>query len=312
MEAINRFIQSRIQNHYIKDCIVLLGGNGLKITLGFLLNVTLAKFFNPSEFGVYSTLMSVSLICVNITDFGYGNTMNRLVNLRGDPDRSILANTFMLKLALLAIFLTGLYAISPLLAGQLKALEGRQSLVRMLVVLVALESLFKFLLSTLQASGDFSRFSLVLILSNALRLAGVIVLYITHHLTFESILMLYMLSSTLLLLLHGGRWRLKFQVRPDLMKQINRFAIWVWLFIVVNSFFVKSDILLANFLQYDKKSIGNYALVFYFISLIGLLQEALFTQLLPKTSKFCKAEDFVRYYKDIQYIRWTAIALSAL
>jgi O-antigen/teichoic acid export membrane protein len=82
------------------------------------------------------------------------------------------------------------------------------------------------------------------------------------------------------------------------------------MFIIFNTLFVKSDILLINYLKYDKAIIGNYVLIFFFISLISLLQDAIFTQLLPKTSEFRCQSDFKKYYHDIKYIRIGAVIVS--
>jgi len=93
---------------------------------------------------------------------------------------------------------------------------------------------------------------------------------------------------------------------------VTQYAFWVWLFIIFNTLFVRSDILLINYLKYDEKVIGNYALMLYTISLISLLQMAVFTQLLPKTSKFTSRVDYQNYYKDIKYIRLGAVILSSV
>jgi len=78
----------------------------------------------------------------------------------------------------------------------------------------------------------------------------------------------------------------------------------------VGTLFVRSDILLMNYLKYDKAVIGNYVLIITFILLIPLLQEAIFTQLLPKTSRFSCKTDYQKYYTDIKYIRIGAVILS--
>jgi O-antigen/teichoic acid export membrane protein len=88
MEKLVRQLQFLRNNHYIRDAIILLSGNGLKIFIGFISNVILAKFFGAETLGVYGTLMAVSLVCVNFTDFGYGNTLNQLTNRNRDIQKS--------------------------------------------------------------------------------------------------------------------------------------------------------------------------------------------------------------------------------
>jgi O-antigen/teichoic acid export membrane protein len=312
METIKRIIPSRFFNHYINDWVVLFSGNSLKISLGFLLNMLLAKFFSPSDFGIYSTLMTISLISVNLTDFGYGNTLNRLTNLPNSDKKQILSAIFSLKTSFLIVFLLFFFIFSDVFTAGLRSLVGMEQTVRLLLVLIPAESYLKFLLSCLQANKDFRKLSRILVLSNVIRLSGVILLFWMGRLTFYVLLLLYAASSVFLILLHARGW--KFDLHPSkiLIRQINRYAVWVWLFIIANSFFVKSDILLANLFGYEKEIIGNYNLIFYFISLIGLLQETVFTQLLPKTSHFSGKNDFMAYFHETKYLRLGTVIFSAL
>jgi|GEM_PF-2166339 len=310
MEKLTRRLQFFNQNHYIKDAVILLSGNGLKIFIGFISNVILAKFFGAETLGVYGTLMAVSLICVNFTDFGLGNTLNQFTNRHRELQQEILSNIFILKVALLIFCLAVFYGSIDFIARHLTALEGRKELLKLLTILIACESFFKFLLSSLQAKQLFKRFSLLLIINNSIRLAGIVALYVLKLLTLKTIIILYAASFGLLIFSNSRVWSFLFRLNMSLVSKISRYAIWVWMFIIFNTLFVKSDILLINYLGYNKAVIGNYVLIFFFISLISLLQEAIFTQLLPKTSEFRRQSDYQKYYSDIRYIRIGALVVS--
>jgi O-antigen/teichoic acid export membrane protein len=199
MEKLTRRLQFFKQNHYIKDAVILLSGNGLKIFIGFISNVILAKFFGAEMLGVYGTLMAVSLVCVNFTDFGYGNTLNQLTNSHRDIQKEILSNIFILKISLLILFLAIFYFSIDFVSRYLTALEGRRDLLQLLIISIACESFFKFLLSSLQAKQLFKRFSLLLIINNSIRLAGIVLLYVLKLLTLKTIIMLYAASFGLLI-----------------------------------------------------------------------------------------------------------------
>jgi O-antigen/teichoic acid export membrane protein len=310
MEKLTRRLQFFNQNHYIKDAVILLSGNGLKIFIGFFSNVILAKFFGAETLGVYGTLMAVSLVCVNFTDFGFGNTLNQLTNRHRDIQKEILSHIFLLKFSLLIISLAIFYFSIDFVSQHLTALEGRKDLLQLLIISIACESFFKFLLSSLQAKQLFKRFSLLLIMNNSIRLAGIVALYILKLLTLKTIIILYAASFGLLIFSNSRIWSFSFRIDKSLIAKISRYAFWVWMFIIFNTLFVKSDILLINYLGYDKKVIGNYVLIFFFISLISLLQDAIFTQLLPKTSEFRRQSDYQKYYFDIKYIRIGAVIVS--
>lgn len=310
MEKLNQRLQFFQQNHYIKDAVILLSGNGLKIFIGFISNVILAKFFGAETLGVYGTLMAVALLCVNFTDFGLGNTLNQLTNRHRELQKEILSNIFILKMALLILFLAIFYCSIDFVSRHLTAIEGRKDLLQLLVIAIALESFFKFLLSSLQAKQLFKRFSLLLVINNSIRLAGIVALYLLKLLTLRTIIMLYTASFGLLLFSNASVWNFSFRFVPSLIAKISRYAFWVWMFIIFNTLFVKADILLVNYLGYNKAVIGNYVLIFFFISLISLLQEAIFTQLLPKTSEFRRQSDYKKYYSDIKYIRIGAVMAS--
>lgn len=310
MEKLKQRLQDFSQNHYIKDSLILLSGNGVKIFIGFVSNVILAKFFNAEMLGVYGTLMAVSLVGVNFTDFGFGNTLNQLSNRHQHLQKEILSHIFFLKMSLLILFLAIFYFFADPISQHLTSLEGRSDLIRLLIVSIAFESFFKFLLSSLQAKHLFKRYSLLLIINNSVRLTGIVVLYLFKLLTLKMIIILYAASFGLLIFSNASVWSFSFRLDKSLIAKIARYAFWVWMFIIVGTLFVRSDILLMNYLKYDKAVIGNYVLIITFILLITLLQEAIFTQLLPKTSKFsCKA-DYQKYYADIKSIRISVVILS--
>jgi len=292
MEKLSRLLTFIRNNHYIKDAVILFSGNGFKILIGFILNMVLAKFFGAENFAVYLTLMTVSLFSVNISDFGYGNTLNRLTNHQPENWREIFSTIFVLKITLLIGFLFIFYQLINYIALNLKSLEDRQDLLRLLIFLIAAESLFRFLLASLQAKHLFKRFSLLLVVNNSFRLAGIIIFYFFHLLTIKSIVILYSCSFLVLILTNCSFWRFSFERNFSSILKINYYALWVWLFIIFNTLFVKSDIIFINYLKYDKVVIGNYGLILTFISLIGLLQMSIFTQLLPKTSKFKIQADY--------------------
>lgn len=297
-------------NHYIKDGIILLSGNGLKMLIGFSLNLILAKFFGAEYLAIYGTLMSISLVIVNISDFGYGNTLTRLTNRYRRIHKEIFSTIFLLKIFLLLIFLGIFYYAIDFITANQTTLEGRQNLLKLLIFLIASESLFKLLLASLQAKHYFKRFSLLLILNNSFRLTGVILLYLLKKLTIESIIILYTVSFILLIFTNCKVWSFSVKKIFKIIPKVIQYAFWVWLFIIFNTLFVRSDILLINYLKYDKVVIGNYTLIIYTISLISLLQMTVFTQLLPKTSQFTSRVDYQNYYADIKYIRLGAVILS--
>lgn len=312
MEKLVRQVQVLRNNHYIRDAVILLSGNGLKIFIGFISNVILAKFFSAETLGMYGTLMAVALVCVNFTDFGFGNTLNRLTNRFRDIQQEILSNIFILKFSLLTLSLAIFYCSIDFISQYLTALEGRKDLLKLLVISIAFESFFKFLLSSLQAKQLFKRFSLMLIINNSIRLTGIVLLYILKLLTLKTIIILYAASFGVLIFSNSRIWSISFRLDASLISKISRYAFWVWMFIIFNTLFVKSDILLINYLGYDKAVIGNYVLIFFFISLISLLQDAIFTQLLPKTSEFRHQSDYKKYYSDIKYIRIGALIMSLI
>jgi len=310
MEKLARQLQFLRNNHYIRDAVILLSGNGLKIFIGFFSNVILAKFFGAEMLGMYGTLMAVSLVCVNFTDFGFGNTLNQLTNRQREPQKEILSNIFILKISLLILFLVIFYFSIDFISRHLTALEGSRDLLQLLIISIALESFFKFLLSTLQAKQLFKRFSLLLVINNSIRLAGIVLLYVLKLLTLKTIIILYATSFGLLIFSNFRIWSFSLRLDRALISKISRYAFWVWMFIIVGTLFIRADILLMNYLKYDKAVIGNYVLVITFILLITLLQDAIFTQLLPKTSKFSSKSDYQKYYSDIKYIRIGAVILS--
>ncbi len=312
MEKLARQLQFLRNNHYIQDAVILLSGNGLKIFIGFISNVILAKFFGAEKLAIYGTLMAVALLSVNITDFGFGNTLNQLANRHRSSQKEIFSNIFILKLSLLILFLLAFYQVRNIITNNLASLQGSHDLVQILIISVGCESLFKFLLSSLQAKHLFKRFSLLLILNNSVRLIGIVLLYLFKLLTLKTLLFLYIFSFSFLIFTNFKVWSFTFQLKLKMINKICNYAIWVWSFIIFNTLFTKADVLLVNYLHYEKTVIGNYVLILFFISLISLLQEAIFTQLLPKTSDFHTKNDFEQYYADIKYIRIGAICLSLI
>ena len=300
------------KNHYLKDTVILLGGNGVKLFLGFLINVILAKLLGPFNYGFYFTIMTIVLICVNISDFGLGNALNRLTRILKDQINEVLSVIFGLKILLLLIFLSLIYIFVPYISDFIKTFKQIDQYLRLAILLILAESVFRFILAIFQSQKRFKKYSLLLILNNSFRFSGIIILFIFSKLTILYVLLLYLTSFLILTITQFPAWKFRCNSLGIILKEVFPYAFWVWMFIIFNTLFVKSDILIANILNYSELVVGNYSLYITFVSIMNLIQASIFTQLLPKTMHFTKKHDYHNYYQEVNHIRIILVAFCFL
>jgi O-antigen/teichoic acid export membrane protein len=249
-------------------------------TLGAIFYFTLAKLLSTSEYGVFITATTLMTMLSSLADFGSNQTMIKFF-----PKDNFKFPKLALKLKVLSggvislifLFYSSLIAkyffLKPELAVSFKFV-GIGTLCLML---------FSFSYSLAQAQEKYTRWGLLFVGTNAVRLLGVVALYFMGILTAFSTIILFILLPALGFIfgLWGNEKILQTKDENSKIKEFLGFNKWVTGFVVLSTLASKVDtLMMGRFL--DLSSVAVYGLATQMVLVFQQLSLAIGAVTSPK------------------------------
>lgn len=249
-------------------------------TLGAIFYFTLAKLLSTSEYGVFITATTLMTMLSSLADFGSNQTMIKFF-----PKDNFKFPKLALKLKVLSggvislifLFYSSLIAkyffLKPELAVSFKFV-GIWTLCLML---------FSFSYSLSQAQEKYTRWGLLFVGTNAVRLLGVVALYFMGILTAFSTIILFILLPALGFIfgLWGNEKILQTKDENSKIKEFLGFNKWVTGFVVLSTLASKVDtLMMGRFL--DLSSVAVYGLATQMVLVFQQLSLAIGAVTSPK------------------------------
>src|SRR5712692_150487 len=284
-----------------RSWVILVSGSVVRMTLGFLASVLIARALGPAEFGVYVLLGAVSNIASALADFGLSDAAVKRVaeawarDPHTAPERG---QAFFWT----RIGVTGLVvAVGILLSGPLSerifSLSQRHSAVAAPCLLslaflgVAATALSGAMSALLQATGRFGRVSVVMLTNAGLTALLAVILALAGRLTLISALVVLGIGTSVASFLTGlyllpREWRPSLQDRNTLQvegRYLLGFGCWLGLanmFAVLTAYL---DVFLVNRWS-AAATVGAYGLALNLASKVDVVNNSLYMVLLPVAS----------------------------
>lgn len=288
-----------IRSAVFRDSAILLLGNGISAALGFLAAVIISRTLGPSDFGIISTAVAVTVVLTGLTDLGIGTGLVRFAarDIEANPARAsaLFIATLKLELALGALILIAAGSLARPLA---MLLGGSESLVSPLMWAFLAGfglSVSAYNSAVLQTYLKFKRLAILMVIYSAAKFLGLLFLLAIARLTVGSVLILYAVLAVanlglgFLLIPRDsiGAWNAPGQ--REALTELFSLSKWVMLSFFATSIAGRLDIFMLSHFR-DAAEVGHYAAAFQLASVFPLIIGAISTSLLPRVSRLADAE----------------------
>ncbi len=312
-------LKSILSTATFKQSQITVTGTLINGLLGFGFFIFLARFLGPSDFGLFIIAITTMVLIADIADIGTNTGLIRFVsaNLAANNDK---AYRF-LKLSLKIKFIT--WVISFIAVFFLAPFLAREVFHKMELILplqlagfgVGSALFFTFATSSLQAYQKYFLWSVVNILTNALRLLLILALGYFLILDLQSSLITYIalpfFGFFITLLILPTRKIIQSKNEFSLSKELFQYNIPVAIFTMIAAFSAKLDTYLTAVLL-SSKEVGIYGLANQLVVFLPQLVSALGLVSSPKFASFQNNEQMLVYFKKFQLLVSGLVVLGIL
>lgn len=291
------------------------------MAIGLISSVLIARALGPALFGLYVTLGAITNITGAVADFGLSSTAVKRISAARRDDPTAMQSRARVFVWIRLITAAGIIVPAILLAEPLsRLLLGRTDssfLLQLALVGVFATALSGTVTTLLQAARRFRRITVVTLTNAALTalLAGILAW--TGRLTIVTTLLVLGIGTSLASFVVG--WRLlpvglslHLPLRENLVdegRRLVRFSRWLWIANLLAMLAAQVDILLVNRWS-APAAVGAYALALNLAGKVDVVNQSLFTVLLPTASTL--DGDSVREYVWSELRRSGLICLALL
>lgn len=296
-----------------RSWMTIFGGDVLRMALGFIASVLIARALDPAAYGHYVVLGAVSGIAGATADFGLSaSAVRRIAAVRVD-DAALARRRarvfFWLRVAASVLTILPLVLFAGLfvsLLGLPAQVDGVSATALLLFTLLGVPAgaLSGAISTILQATGQFRHVALVLVANTALTVVLALGLWLAGQLTLVTALLVLGVSASLVTFLLARRflpaaWRLGplgWQALRAEALPLLRFGRWLWLASMLGVLALQLDILLLNRLSVAA-TVGSYGLALNLANKVDVVNRSLYTVLLPTASALKGRGDYARYIR---------------
>lgn len=290
-----------------KQSQITITGTILNGALGLLFYVVLARFLGPSEFGLLTIALTTLVLVADIADIGTNTGLVRFVSSSLAVSKEKAFRFLKLSLAIklitsLAVFIV-IFFLSPYLS--LNIFHKPQLILPLRLVGFGIGGalLFTFATSAFQAYQKYFLWSLINIVTNALRLLLIIVLGYYLKLNVENSLFIYIIMPFfgffLALFILPTRNILRSKDEFNLLKELLRYNTPVAVFSIIAAFSARLDTFL-NAALLSVREVGIYGAANQLVQIMPQLVSALGLVSAPKFASFQNSSQMLTYFRKFQ------------
>jgi O-antigen/teichoic acid export membrane protein len=287
------------------------GAEAGRLALGFIVSLVVARTLGPADYGTYAVLAAMVGIVGVVAEGGLSEAaVLRLARHEGDA-RAF----FWLRIALASAVIAVLCLLAPLLARSL-GIPDDGTLTRWALLGIVATACSGAASVLLQAAGGFGRMSTLTLFNTALTALLALFLALVQQLTIASALVVLGIGTSLATFALGLRL-----LRPDLQVpsltvlrreagELLRTGRWLWLAALLAMLAVNLDVVIVS-RNAVLETVGVYALAASVANKAGIVNNSLYTVLLPRVAHLAD-ERAVRQYLKESLRRGAVVALALL
>jgi O-antigen/teichoic acid export membrane protein len=301
---------------------VIVSGNIGRMALSFLASILIARHLGPADFGIYAVLGAMMNITGVIADMGLSaSAVKHIAAVRAtDPAQAQLWGQvlFWLRLGLAAVALLGGVLLAPLLARTVLDLPGQGLLVVLALMGAGAVALTGSINSILQGNNQFRPITIISLTNAGLTTILAVLLAFSGRLNLITALTILGIGTSLACFVLGLRllpagWTLAFPGWATLRRDgtvLARFGYWLGVANLLGMLTAYLDILLVNRLS-PPAEVGIYALALNLVAKVDVVNQSLYTVLLPTVSALEQSHRYRAYIRRV-LSRGALLALALL
>lgn len=302
-------LKSILKTATFRQSQITISGTIINGALGALFYILLARFLGPADFGLMTVSIVTFTLIADIADIGINTGLIRFVssNLAFNKEKAYKFLKLSLEVKLIAWIVSFLvvFFLAPFLATQIFHKFELILPLRLVAFGVGGALLFTFATSYMQASQKYFLWSLINIITNALRLVLVFALGYYLQLNVESSLFIYIIlpffGFFIALFILPSRDILNAKGEHSLSKEFFRYNIPVTVFTIIAAFSARLDTFL-NAALLSTKEVGIYGAANQLAQVVPQLVVALGLVAAPKFASFQNLNQMLTYFKKFQLL----------
>ncbi|MEW6698732.1 MAG: oligosaccharide flippase family protein, partial [Bacillota bacterium] len=287
-----------------KDSAIVLTGNFLGASIGFIATILITKTLGPAQFGLFSVALAVMDIASQFSDFGIGTGLVRFtcLYLNKDNQKANLMLKVSLKLKLIIatlVFLIGFFTSESLAVH----VFGKPELIfplKLAFIGAFGASLVGYISATLQARQSFTKFTFVNLINPIGKFALIGLLFLTYKLNLLSALTTVIILPFIAFLI-GSLIIPKDFLRAkgdenEAFHELFHFSKWILVSTFCVMIFQRLDVLMLTYFK-TAEVVGYYSAAYTFAFVFPLITGTITTILLPKVSEISENGHLREYTK---------------
>ena len=281
-----------------KDTVISLIGLAGTAGIGFIYTVILARYLEPSSFGVYSSITALASIIYSVGDFGFTSAIINFLPKLKDRVQTVINTGLTFQLLIALGFLISFIIVSTfnqvIIPGSLPyhlILAG---------ILVVNYLVFNLIQSIFSSERRFWRISIGQILDSGIKISLVFILLSTSKLSIATAITANIISSLFALVFTFGHRFVVIRLKIDkpIFSSMVVYAKWIAVSRVFTVMVSKVDVLLINILATSYLA-GIYSAANRVTLVFALLISSLNSVVNPRFSSFNTKEKIRNYIKKL-------------
>lgn len=295
---------SKIKSKTLQDLLKVLSGNIVAQGLGFLSIIIISRDLGPEQYGIFSLLLAIFTVAVQISDFGVSTSYVKYVSENLSKAKEIFITVILSKVALSLIIIVALYFLSGVISDFFFGSRKYQKLIELIAVAILFQSFFGVIIGHFQAIQNFKVFAYLNISHNLLKLISIII--ISFSFSQEKHLEYFILSYAFVVIflifsISIKNYKLFSYIKQfdfNYFIQIYKLGFWVFLSSLAVMVIMRLDIMMLQKMS-TSAEVGYYSVAMNLAMIFPLITTSLVTTLLPKMDEFLKNHTVKEYVKRV-------------
>jgi O-antigen/teichoic acid export membrane protein len=286
-------ILSKIKSKTLQDLLKVLSGNIIAQGIGFLAIIIISRDLGPKQYGVFSLLLAIFTVAVQISDFGVSTSYVKYVSENILKAKEIFVTVILSKVILSLLVITTLYFSAGLISDFFFESREYKRLIEIIAIAILFHAFFAVIVSHIQAVQNFKIFAYLNIAHNFLKLLSVIIVAFAFsqekHMEYFIITYAFVVV-TLILVISLKNYKLFRYIKQfdfNYFIQIYKLGFWVFLSSLAVMVIMRLDMMMLQKMS-TSLEVGYYSVAMNLAMIFPLITASLVTTLLPKMDEFLK------------------------
>jgi len=305
-----------IKSKTLQDLLKVLSGNIVAQGIGFLTIIVISRDLGADQYGIFSLLLAIFTISVQISDFGISTSYVKYVSENLSKSKDIFFTIIITKIILSLFIILILYFIAQDLSGFFFNTAYYTQIIQFISFAILFHSIFSVVIANFQAQQKFKEFALLNILHNFFKFLSVMMITILflqkHHLVYFLYTFAFSVILVLMLLVIKYKHYIKYNNLKFNFKhfiEIYKLGFWIFLSSLAVMIIMRLDIMMLQKMS-SSKEVGYYSVAMNLAMIFPLITASLVTTLLPKLDEFLRSNSIKKYvYSILSKVKYVIVML---